>query len=172
MIKANISLSSFAGSAEIFEECSEVVSYLKNDTIYKLAGAEIPRGILLEGPPGTGKTLLAKAIASEADANFIAVAASEFVELFVGMGAAKIRGVFTMLREHCSAPPVKRGIRAFASLIIVGAEGCTARCPRYVRVCIIAWPTISSPLEKQIPCYVFETSLSRQHVVPTTRTTR
>ena len=100
MIKANISLSSFAGSAEIFEECTEVVSYLKNDTMYKLAGAEIPRGILLEGPPGTGKTLLAKAIASEADANFIAVAASEFVELFVGMGAAKIRGVFKKAREN------------------------------------------------------------------------
>jgi len=100
MIKANISLSSFAGSAEIFEECTEVVSYLKNDTIYKLAGAEIPRGILLEGPPGTGKTLLAKAIASEADANFIAVAASEFVELFVGMGAAKIRGVFKKARDN------------------------------------------------------------------------
>lgn len=98
--KANISLSSFAGSTEIFEECTEVVSYLKNDTMYKLAGAEIPRGILLEGPPGTGKTLLAKAIASEADANFIAVAASEFVELFVGMGAAKIRGVFKKAREN------------------------------------------------------------------------
>ena len=98
--KANISLSSFAGSTEIFEECTEVVSYLKNDTMYKLAGAEIPRGILLEGPPGTGKTLLAKAIASEAEANFIAVAASEFVELFVGMGAAKIRGVFKKAREN------------------------------------------------------------------------
>uniref|UniRef100_A0A6C0I3C6 AAA+ ATPase domain-containing protein n=1 Tax=viral metagenome TaxID=1070528 RepID=A0A6C0I3C6_9ZZZZ len=100
VIKANISLSSFAGSAEIFEECTEVVSYLKNDTMYKLAGAEIPRGILLEGPPGTGKTLLAKAIASEADANFIAVAASEFVELFVGMGAAKIRNIFKKAREN------------------------------------------------------------------------
>jgi cell division protease FtsH len=100
VIKANISLSSFAGSPEIFEECTEVVSYLKNDTIYKLAGAEIPRGILLEGPPGTGKTLLAKAIASEADANFIAVAASEFVEIFVGMGASKIRSVFKKAREN------------------------------------------------------------------------
>jgi len=100
MIKANISLSSFAGSPEIFEECTEVVSYLKNDTIYKQAGAEIPRGILLEGPPGTGKTLLAKAIASEADANFISVAASEFVELFVGMGASKIRALFKRAREN------------------------------------------------------------------------
>jgi cell division protease FtsH len=98
--KANITLSSFAGSPEIFEECTEVVSYLKNDTLYKNAGAEIPRGILLEGPPGTGKTLLAKAIASEADANFISVAASEFVELFVGMGAAKIRSLFKKAREN------------------------------------------------------------------------
>ena len=98
--KANITLSSFAGSPEIFEECTEVVSYLKNDTLYQNAGAEIPRGILLEGPPGTGKTLLAKAIASEADANFISVAASEFVELFVGMGAAKIRNLFNKAREN------------------------------------------------------------------------
>jgi cell division protease FtsH len=65
-----------------------------------MAGAEIPRGILLEGPPGTGKTLLAKAIASEADANFISIAASEFVELFVGMGAAKVRNFFKKARDN------------------------------------------------------------------------
>jgi cell division protease FtsH len=100
MQKANISLSSWAGSPEIFEECMEVVSYLKNDTLYKAAGAEIPRGILLEGPPGTGKTLIAKAIASEADANFVAVSGSEFVELFVGMGAAKVRNLFSQARQN------------------------------------------------------------------------
>jgi cell division protease FtsH len=82
------------------EECSEVVSYLKNSTLYKNAGAEIPRGILLEGPPGTGKTLLAKAIASEADANFISISASEFVEMFVGMGASKVRNLFSAAREN------------------------------------------------------------------------
>jgi cell division protease FtsH len=98
--KANITLSSFAGSPEIFEECTEVVSYLKNATSYLEAGAEIPRGILLEGLPGTGKTLLAKAIASEADANFISVAASEFVEMFVGVGALKIRNLFKTAREN------------------------------------------------------------------------
>jgi cell division protease FtsH len=98
--KSNITINSFAGSEEIFEECTEIVSYLKNDTIYKAAGAEIPKGILLEGPPGTGKTLLAKAIASEAEANFISIAASEFVELFVGMGAAKIRDLFKQAREN------------------------------------------------------------------------
>lgn len=96
----NISLSSFAGSTEIFEECTEVVSYLKNSTLYEKAGAEIPKGILLEGPPGTGKTLLAKAIASEANANFISTSASEFVEVFVGVGALKIRNLFKSARNN------------------------------------------------------------------------
>ena len=96
----NISLSSFAGSSEIFEECTEVVSYLKNSTLYEKAGAEIPKGILLEGPPGTGKTLLAKAIASEANANFISISASEFVEVFVGVGALKIRNLFKNARNN------------------------------------------------------------------------
>jgi cell division protease FtsH len=100
MIKANITLSDWAGSPEVFQECSEVVTYLKNDTNYKAAGAEVPRGILLEGPPGTGKTLLAKAIASECDANFISVASSEFVEVFVGLGAQKVRNLFKQAREN------------------------------------------------------------------------
>ena len=100
MIKSNISLSSWAGSPEIFQECTEIVTYLNNRTLYESAGAQIPRGILLEGPPGTGKTLLAKAIASECDANFISVAASEFVELFVGMGAAKVRNLFKKARDN------------------------------------------------------------------------
>lgn len=100
MLKSNISLDSFAGSPEIFQECTEIVSYLKNSTLYENAGAEIPKGVLLEGPPGTGKTLLAKAIASEADANFISIAASEFVELYVGLGAQKIRTLFKRARDN------------------------------------------------------------------------
>ena len=100
MQQANVSLASFAGSPEIFQECVEVVSYLKNSSLYEQAGAEIPRGILLEGSPGTGKTLLAKAIAIEAEANFISIAASEFVEIFVGMGASKIRNLFKTAREN------------------------------------------------------------------------
>lgn len=98
--KNNISLTSWAGSKEIFEECSEVVSYLKNNTLYKNVGAEIPRGILLEGPPGTGKTLIAKAIATESNATFISVSASEFVELFVGIGASKVRNIFQKARQN------------------------------------------------------------------------
>jgi cell division protease FtsH len=100
MQKSNVSLDSFAGSPEIFQECTEIVSYLKNSTLYENAGAEIPKGVLLEGPPGTGKTLLAKAIASEADANFISIAASEFVELYVGLGAQKIRNLFKRARDN------------------------------------------------------------------------
>lgn len=100
MQKANISLSDWAGSPEIFEECAEVVSYLRNSTLYENAGAQIPKGILLEGSPGTGKTLIAKAIASECDANFISVASSEFVEVFVGVGAQKVRNLFTQAREN------------------------------------------------------------------------
>jgi cell division protease FtsH len=71
--------------------------------MYDAVGAEIPKGILLEGPPGTGKTLLAKAIASEADANFISVSASEFIELYVGLGAAKVRNLFSQARENTPA---------------------------------------------------------------------
>jgi len=100
MKKSNITLQSFAGSPEIFEECTEVVSYLKNATIYEAAGAKIPRGILLEGPPGTGKTLLAKAIASDTDANFLSITASEFVEVFVGVGASKVRNLFSTARKN------------------------------------------------------------------------
>lgn len=95
----NVSLSDWAGSPEIFEECIEIVSYIKNSTLYKNAGADIPKGILLEGPPGTGKTLIAKAIAKETNATFLSVPASEFVELYVGMGAAKIRDLFSQARQ-------------------------------------------------------------------------
>jgi len=100
MQKANISLSSWKGSPEVFEECTEIASYLKNATVFQAAGAEIPKGILLEGPPGTGKTLIAKAIAGETDAWFLAVSASEFIELYVGLGAQKIRNLFKTAREN------------------------------------------------------------------------
>jgi cell division protease FtsH len=96
----NISLSSFAGSREIMEECTEVISFIQNNTVYKAAGAEIPRGILLEGPPGTGKTLLAKAIASEANTSFVSISGSEFVEMFVGLGASKVRDLFETARDN------------------------------------------------------------------------
>jgi len=98
--KPNVTLSSWCGSPEVLEECTEVITYIKNKDKFKQIGAEMPRGILLEGPPGTGKTLLAKAIATETNATFISIAASEFVELFVGMGASRVRELFKNAREN------------------------------------------------------------------------
>jgi cell division protease FtsH len=98
--KHNVSLSDWAGSPEVFLECYEIISYLQNETAFKEVGAEVPRGILLEGPPGTGKTLLARAIASEVNASFISVVGSQFVEMFVGVGAMRIRELFQTARQN------------------------------------------------------------------------
>ena len=99
-VKPNVSLSNWAGSPEVLEECQEVISYIDKKELFKTIGAEMPRGILLEGPPGTGKTLLAKMIATETNSSFISVSGSSFVELFVGMGAAKVRDLFEDAREN------------------------------------------------------------------------
>ena len=99
-VKPNVSLTSWAGSPEVIEECYEVISYIENKEKYKQIGAEMPKGILLEGPPGTGKTLLAKAIATETNSSFISMSGSEFVELFVGMGASRVRDLFDSAREN------------------------------------------------------------------------
>jgi cell division protease FtsH len=98
--KPNVPLSSWAGSPEVIEECKEVISYIDKKEIFKAVGAEMPKGILLEGPPGTGKTLLAKAIATETNSSFISISGSEFVELFVGMGASRVRQLFENARQN------------------------------------------------------------------------
>jgi cell division protease FtsH len=99
-VKPNISLSTWAGSPEVIEECKEVISYIEKKELYKKIGADMPKGILLEGPPGTGKTLLAKAIATETNSTFISISGSEFVELFVGMGASRVRDLFDTARKN------------------------------------------------------------------------
>uniref|UniRef100_A0A6C0E7T7 AAA+ ATPase domain-containing protein n=1 Tax=viral metagenome TaxID=1070528 RepID=A0A6C0E7T7_9ZZZZ len=98
--KSNITLKNWAGSPEVIEECKEVISYIENKELFNKMGAEMPKGILLEGPPGTGKTLLAKAIAGETNSTFIAISGSEFVELFVGMGASRVRDLFQNARNN------------------------------------------------------------------------
>jgi cell division protease FtsH len=99
-VKPNVTLSSWAGSPEVIEECKEVISYIEKKELYKKIGADMPKGILLEGPPGTGKTLLAKAIATETNSTFVSISGSEFVELFVGMGASRVRDLFDTARKN------------------------------------------------------------------------
>ena len=89
-----ISFNDIAGIDEAKAEFEEIVSFLKEPERYTVVGAKIPKGVLLIGPPGTGKTLLAKAIANEANVPFYSVAGSEFVEMFIGIGAARIRDLF------------------------------------------------------------------------------
>lgn len=87
-----IHFSDVAGEDEAKESLAEIVDYLHNTKKYTDAGASMPKGLLLVGPPGTGKTMLAKAVAGEAGIPFFAISGSEFVEMFVGMGASKVRG--------------------------------------------------------------------------------
>ncbi len=94
-----IRFSDVAGEDEAKESLSEVVDYLHNPDKYTEAGASMPKGILLVGPPGTGKTMLAKAVAGEANVPFFSISGSEFVEMFVGMGASKVRDLFRQAKE-------------------------------------------------------------------------
>ena len=94
-----IHFSDVAGEDEAKESLSEIVDYLHNPEKYTEAGASMPKGILLVGPPGTGKTMLAKAVAGEANVPFFSISGSEFVEMFVGMGASKVRDLFKQAKE-------------------------------------------------------------------------
>ena len=88
-----------AGIEEAKEELYEIVDFLKDPEKYAIAGAKVPRGVLLEGPPGTGKTLLARAVAGEADVNFLSASGSEFIEMFVGVGAQRVRALFNEAKK-------------------------------------------------------------------------
>jgi len=98
--ETGISFDDIAGIDEAKAEFEEIVSFLREPERYTLVGAKIPKGVLLVGPPGTGKTLLAKAIANEANVPFYNVAGSEFVEMFIGIGAARIRDLFKKASEN------------------------------------------------------------------------
>src|SRR5450759_5940010 len=95
-----IAWTDIAGVDEAKEELREVVDYLRDPRKFHSVGARAPRGILLHGPPGTGKTLLAKAVAHESGASFYAQSAASFVEMFAGLGAARIRRLFAVARKH------------------------------------------------------------------------
>ena len=102
--KPNVKFADMAGNKEAKEEVSEIVEFLRNPDRYVNLGAQIPKGVLLVGPPGTGKTLLAKAVAGEADVEFLSVTGSSFIEMFVGVGASRVRDLFEQAKK--SAPAI------------------------------------------------------------------
>src|SRR6185436_26565 len=101
---SDVKFSSVAGCDEAKAEVHEVVEFLKDPARFTATGGRMPKGVLLVGPPGTGKTMLAKAVAGEAQANFYSLSGSDFVELYVGVGAARVRSLFKKARE--TAPSI------------------------------------------------------------------
>ena len=108
--KNKVTFKDVAGLAGAKQEVEEIVSFLKNPTKYTNLGGKIPKGVLLVGPPGTGKTLLAKAVAGEANVPFFSMSGSDFVEMFVGVGASRVRDLFRQAKEKAPAihPTLKR----------------------------------------------------------------
>jgi ATP-dependent metalloprotease FtsH len=96
----NVNFKSIAGAQEAKEGLQDIVDFLKNPEKYRRIGAKLPRGVLLVGEPGNGKTLLAKALAGEANCPFFSISGSDFIEVFVGVGAARIRDLFAQARKH------------------------------------------------------------------------
>jgi cell division protease FtsH len=107
---SRVTFDDVAGIDEVKEEVQEIVDYLKDPQKFTRIGAQIPKGVLLVGPPGTGKTLLARAIAGEADVPFFSISGSDFVEMFVGVGAARVRDLFRRAKEEAKG---KRGVIIF-----------------------------------------------------------
>ena len=101
--KTGVTFSDVAGVDEAKAELQEVVEFLKDPKKYGRLGARVPKGVLLVGPPGTGKTLLARAVAGEAGVPFFSISGSEFVEMFVGVGAARVRDLFEQARQKAPA---------------------------------------------------------------------
>src|SRR5271167_1367429 len=98
--RQSVSFADIAGVDEAKAELQEIVEFLRDPKPFQVLGANVPKGILLHGPPGTGKTLLAKAVAHESGAQFFAQSASSFIEMFAGLGAARIRRLFAIARQH------------------------------------------------------------------------
>ena len=101
--KRKVTFADVAGAEEEKAELQEIVEFLKNPSLYSDMGARIPKGVLLIGPPGTGKTLIAKAVAGEADVQFLSISGSDFVELYVGVGASRVRDLFDQAKKAAPA---------------------------------------------------------------------
>ncbi|MDZ7854331.1 MAG: AAA family ATPase [Halomonas sp.] len=102
-MKSQVRLDDVAGSENAKREVLEVVEFLREPARFQALGAKIPRGILMMGPPGTGKTLMAKAVAGEAAVPFFSISGSEFIEMFVGVGASRVRDLFKQAKEQSPA---------------------------------------------------------------------
>ena len=98
--QGRVTFKDVAGIEEVKEEVQEIIEFLKNPQKFRRLGGRIPKGVLLVGPPGTGKTLLAKAIAGEAGVPFLSISGSDFVEMFVGVGASRVRDLFEQAKKH------------------------------------------------------------------------
>ncbi len=98
-----VTFASVGGCEEAKAQLADLIDFLKNPEVWERAGVRLPRGVLLEGPPGCGKTLLARAVAGETRAHFLSVSASEFVEMFVGVGASRMRDTFELAAKHAPA---------------------------------------------------------------------
>src|SRR5690606_23623300 len=99
----DVTFADVAGSDEAVEELQEIKEFLSDPSRFQALGAKIPKGVLLYGPPGTGKTLLARAVAGEAGVPFYPISGSDFVEMFVGVGASRVRDLFTQAKENSPA---------------------------------------------------------------------
>ena len=119
----NVTFKDVAGLAGAKEEVMEVVDFLKNPKHYTDLGGKIPKGVLLVGPPGTGKTLLAKAVAGEAGVPFFSMSGSDFVEMFVGVGASRVRGLFEEAKKKSTPSAVR------AAAVASPAATTSARTP-------------------------------------------
>ena len=98
-----VTFADVAGADEAIEELHEIKEFLQDPAKFQAIGARIPKGVLLYGPPGTGKTLLARAVAGEAGAPFYSISGSDFVEMFVGVGASRVRDLFNQAKENAPA---------------------------------------------------------------------
>ena len=106
--KSTVTFADVAGLDEAEMEVREIVDFLKNPHEFTKLGAKIPKGVILVGPPGTGKTLLAKAVAGEAKVPFFSISGAEFVEMFVGVGASRVRDLFKRAKEKNTVHSVYR----------------------------------------------------------------
>jgi cell division protease FtsH len=156
-----------AGQENAKREVTELVDFLRDPSRYRKLGAEVPRGVLLMGPPGTGKTLLARALAGEAGVAFLAISASEFIEVFVGVGASRVRQLFELakksapsilfidelivdVRAHCLAAVTTREQTLNQILAEINATNKDGQSDRRDREAILKVHTRSVPLDRAV----------------------